>query len=221
MNKNLKKLICAGGSAILIFGVTSCSSGNSSSITTLPTDNAELEPTLANVSKAEFDTALKNVDVTVDEFKGNYEIFGKGDPNITVGSNVMSLTLALSREKSNSEWRTNFVSGYAGADWMFHDEWNLKSTKGILSVNIDSSIRDDQAESGYVTELAIYPANDDEVAMFCEVTSGSEVRFRLRGSRGSVKEVTGDMSRSAINEARDICAIYSGLKQGFTVSNLP
>jgi hypothetical protein len=204
----------------LTFSLSACGLGSNSSSTKNDSDSpSKVENTFAKVSKTEFDSALQNVDITRDEFKGNFEIVGKGSTTVKVGNSIISLSLSLTREDSNSDWQGVLLSGYGGLDWMFHNEWNLKSDKGILNVDINSNIRDDQVESGFVSEIALYDPSQEEIIKFCEITSGTNVKFRLRGSSGNVKDVTGEMTQSALDDARDICNIYSGLKQGFEITS--
>ena len=212
------KLVILSLATLIALSLTACGLGGKSSGTTKGSESqGQAKDALVKVSKEEFNSVLQNVDVIRDEFKGNYEVFGKGDITVNVGTSIISLSLSLSREDSSSDWQPVFASAYAGVDWMFHNEWNLKSNKGILNVGISSNIRDDQVQSGYVTEIATYDATQDEMNKFCEITSGTEVKFRLRGSSGNVKEVTAEMTQDGLKDAKDLCVIYSGLKQGFII----
>ncbi len=130
----------------------------------------------------------------------------------------MGITLAILREDSQSEWYPDFIIAYAGADWMFHDEFNLKSKAGILNLKIDSNLRDDQTESGgYVSEISEYRPTDDEVSKFCKIMAGQDSKFRIRGSRGAVKELLGSVANDGKVGNLEICTIYAGLKQGFRI----
>ena len=218
--KKSTSLIILNMATLLTFSLTACGLGDNSSSTKNGSGSQGIvKNSFAKVSKTEFDSALQTVDVTMDEFQGNYEVVGKGNTTAKVGNSIISVGLSLQRADASSEWQVVFVSGYAGLDWMFHNEWNLKSSKGILNVDISSNIRDDQVKTGFVSEIAIYDPRQDEIAKFCEITSGTEVRFRLRGSSGNVKDVTSEMPQSALKDARNLCVIYSGLKQGFEITS--
>jgi hypothetical protein len=73
MNKNLIKLICAGGSALLIFGITSCSSGTKNDANQ---EVSEVDTSAARVYKLGEEIEYFDVTFTVEESSD----WNKSDP---------------------------------------------------------------------------------------------------------------------------------------------
>lgn len=195
--------------------LSSC--GDTSSSGTAAAGKSE-ETEFSKISQDEFTRTLNLVDVSKDEFTGNYEIGMKNNDLTTIGNSLMGISMAILREDSKSEWYPDFIIAYAGTDWMFHDEFNLKSDAGILNLDIDSKMRDDQVqEGGYVSEISEYVPNDSEVSLFCKIVEGQDPKFRVRGSRGAVNELVGSFTNAAKVGNLQICTIYAGLKQGLKI----
>lgn len=172
-----------------------------------------LTPTHATVSKTVFQDALGQVQVTQDEFVGNYEIFANGsvdDWTQDEENNYFHLSLNLAKENTKSKWEFIMTSFYWGEDWIFHNEVNLKSSRGNLNLKTTSVDRD--VEDGKVSEFAARSLSTSERLRFCRVISGSNVTFRLRGNAG---DVTGMMQDSTISNNSALCTVYKGLIKGY------
>jgi hypothetical protein len=172
-----------------------------------------ITPANAAISKTVFQKALNQVQVAQDEFLGNYEIFAYPSvDNWTFGEedDHFELSLNLTKKDTKSKWQFTMTAFYWGEDWIFHNEVNLKSSKGILNLKTFSVSRD--VEDGQVYEFAARPLTTSERLKFCKIIGGSNVTFRLRGNSG---DVTGMMQDSAISNNSSLCTVYQGLLQGY------
>ena len=172
---------------------------------------------LPEVSQGEFTIALDKARIVRDEFVGNYEILTQNTKLTKVGTSLMGIYLTVTREDSDSEWILRFLIAYSGDDWMFHEQFNIKSSNGILNVDIDRTTRDDQVESSYVSEISEYTPNDLEAAQMCQILEGEDPKFRIRGSRGEIKSLVGIMTEQSKIANLAMCSVYAGLKQGFRI----
>jgi hypothetical protein len=165
------------------------------------------------ISKSAFQDALSQLEVSQDEFVGNYEIFG--NPNTDYWTqdedgNYFDLSVDLTKKDSKSKWKFVMVSYYSGENWIFHNEMNLKSSKGKLNLKIPSVSRD--VDSGNVSETGALTLTNSQISSFCKIMSGNDVTFRLRGNSGSV---TGAIQDGSISYNLALCTVYQGLLQGF------
>jgi hypothetical protein len=173
----------------------------------------QLTPANAAVSQTVFQEALSQVKVTQDEFVGNYEIFAYGSvDNWTLDEedNYFDLSLNLTKKDKKSKWKFTMTSFYWGEDWIFHNEVNLKSSKGTL--NLKTLLVSKDVDDGKVTEFGARSLTTSERLRFCKIIGGSNVTFRLRGNSG---DVTGMMQDSAILNNLSLCTVYLGLLQGY------
>jgi hypothetical protein len=174
---------------------------------------ANLTTVNAAVSKNAFKEALNQLEVYQDEFVGNYEIFGY--PNSDYWSydaydNYYDVSLNLVKKDEKSKWRVVMMTFYSGEDWIFHNELNLKSSKGKLNLKIPSASRD--VDDGRVSESGALFLTNSQRLNYCKIISGDDVTFRLRGNKGSVEGLLLDGS---IAYSLALCTVYQGLLQGY------
>ena len=172
-----------------------------------------LVPANAAVSKIAFEDALSQLEVAQDEFLGNYEIFG--NPNFDYWTqdeegNYFDLSLDLTKKDKKSKWKFNLITYYTGEDWIFHNEMNLKSSKGKLNLAVISVDRD--VDDGSVSERGVLTLTNSQRLNYCKIMSGNNVTFRLRGNDG---DVVGDVQDGSISYNLALCTVYQGLLQGY------
>ena len=209
-----RKLVISAIGILALTVLTSC--GNSTS-TESANGNKSDETKLSKVGQDEFTEALDKVKVSQDEFVGNFEIVPQNTKATKVGTAILLVRLSLVKKDADSKWILRFLTGYGGDDWMFHTQLNIKSSTGTLNVDIDSNLRDDQVESTYVSEIASYTPNDRESVQMCKIIGGEDIKFRLRGVSGKVKQVLGLMTEKDKVANLAMCTLYAGLQQGFNI----
>lgn len=220
MNRVLKKLLYVSGVTLLAFSITSCGSESKNAAVNSKTEDSSRSNSVSKkISQVEFDTALKTAKISKDEFIGNYEILF--DPGIEVQTKIdgawLNLSGDITKKDEKSDWEFILISSYIGKDWMFHDEINIKSPNGILNFDDIISVSQDVLGGSGVSELSSRKLNEKEIQEFCYILDSNEVQFRLRGN-GKVLSLIGPMKESAIIDNRNLCTIYSGLKQGLIVT---
>ena len=172
-----------------------------------------ITPANAAISKTAFEDALSQVKVFQDEFVGNYEIYGYPNSDYWTQDeerNSFDLSLDLVKKNKKSKWEFMMITFYSGEDWIFHDEINLKSSKGKLNLSVTNVGRD--VDDGYVSENGARVLTNSQRLSYCKIISGDNVTFRLRGKGGSV---TGDMQDGSISYNLALCTVYQGLLQGY------
>jgi hypothetical protein len=175
--------------------------------------SSPLIPANAAVSKTAFQDALSQLEVFQDEFVGNYEIYGKPNSDYWTqdeDDNYFDLSLDLVKNDAKSKWKMVMVTYYSGEDWIFHDELNLKSSKGKLNLKVPNAGRD--ADDGTVSENGALSLTNSQRLSYCKIVGGNNVTFRLRGNAGSV---TGIMQDGSISHNLALCTVYQGLLQGY------
>lgn len=168
------------------------------------------------VSQAEFRKSLNVLEVTVDEFKGNYEIFTKSslDQYVEEGDSVFSLTSNITKRNQKSPWVFGLTSVFNGEDWLNHDEINVKSDSLTLNLNDVVLINSNVSDGGRVFEIGRRVLTNQQVVNFCKIINGQNIRFRLRGGGGEVLEVTGNLPSASRNSFKASCTVFNGLLQG-------
>lgn len=200
---------------LCLLSLTACSSAemssNSGDVISESVSNSS-EP--KEVSVEEVGIAAKSIEVNVDEFEGSTDITSKvsyliADPIFGIG-----VSLAIFRESPEDDWATTLVTMYVNEDWMFHNRVNLKSSEGILSIDIDSRNRNDQVRSGFVLEGAYYKLTSSEALKYCAIIKGENLKLRMRGWGGPVSEIIKVVPDNIIQSQRDLCTVYFGFRQG-------
>ena len=202
--------------ALMSIGLASCGSVNSSSSLVSPETSSNKNNEFDQINQQEFELALSKLQVEKDEFVGNYNILPKFDePTFTtVGESRISIAASVAKTVEDSEWGFALSSAYFGKGWMFHDEINIKSDNGILNLK-DILDADRQVQNGgNVLEVGLRTLEFGEIQQFCEIVKSNEIKFRLRGLRGEVKDLTGTMDAQSANANRAVCIVYAGLFQG-------
>jgi hypothetical protein len=212
------RLLVKTFTVLAAISVTGCSATN------VGLGNREV-PSLPDVkpsyvySAYEFNRAQQAMTISVDEFKGNFEVY----PPVSLfdlfreGSSSASLSVDITKADSSSPWEFNLVTSYSGEEWMFHDELDIKSSAGVFIYNLDSSNRNDQTtDSGTVTEFAGSSLSKNEIDLFCRVIDQNDVKARLSGTGGNVQSITGLVPNA--DKLKSSCIIWYGLKQGLELS---
>ena len=210
------KLLILGISVVTTVGLLA---GCSSQVLTPPTPT----PSPVNsVDPALFKAAKNLYKVSVDEFKGNVEMFATPKKSMNFRETSVSdawglLMVDITRANETAPYEFQLVSYYDGNDWMFHDEVDLKSDSGTFIGAVDSTTRNDQAQDGgRVTELGMQTLKKAQVAGFCKVFASNNIRVRLSGTNGQVTDMTSSLSPSAYKSIAAGCTIWQGLQQGYS-----
>jgi hypothetical protein len=186
MNKNLKKLICAGGLAILIFGITSCSSESKNDA------NQENEVTTSFLSKRDETTKV------ADEYSYNSLIIEKDE---FTSETIWSLPKRLDQEVNLTD-KIAFsflmcqLSGcrkespelliqvlYSGKEWLFMESAIFKIGEETLELIPEE--RDKVRETlsaGYLFEAMTFSLTDQDYEFFANRKINEEIRVRVSGS---------------------------------------
>jgi len=220
MNRVLKKLLYVSGVTLLAFSITSCGSeGKNAAVNSKTEDLSGSNSASKKISQVELDTALKTAVISKDEFIGNYEILfnPRVETQTKIDDSWLSLSGDITKKDEKSDWEFILVSHYFGKDWMFHNEINIKSPNGIVNFNDIISVSRQVLDGGNVSEFSSRKLNEKEIQEYCYILDSNEVQFRLRGN-GKVLSQIGPMEESAIIDNRNLCTIYSGLKQGLIIT---
>ena len=172
-----------------------------------------LVPANAAVSKIAFEDALSQLEVFQDEFVGNFEIYGNPNSDYWTQDeegNYFDLSLDLVKKDKKSKWKVMMLTFYSGEDWIFHNEMNLKSSKGKLNLSVSNVDRD--VDDGSVSESGAIILTNTQRLSYCKIMSGNNVTFRLRGNGG---DVVGDVQDGSISYNLALCTVYQGLLQGY------
>ena len=172
-----------------------------------------LVPANAAVSKIAFEDALSQLEVFQDEFVGNFEIYGNPNSDYWTQDeegNYFDLSLDLVKKDKKSKWKVMMLTFYSGEDWIFHNEMNLKSSKGKLNLSVSNVDRD--VDDGSVSESGAIILTNTQRLSYCKIMSGNNVTFRLRGNGG---DVVGDVQDGSISYKLALCTVYQGLLQGY------
>ena len=172
-----------------------------------------LVPANAAVSKIAFEDALSQLEVFQDEFVGNFEIYGNPNSDYWTQDeegNYFDLSLDLVKKDKKSKWKVMMITFYSGEDWIFHNEMNLKSSKGKLNLSVSNVDRD--VDDGSVSESGAIILTNTQRLSYCKIMSGNNVTFRLRGNGG---DVVGDVQDGSISYNLALCTVYQGLLQGY------
>ncbi len=169
------------------------------------------------VSNAEFRKSLQMLKVEVDEFKGNYEIFPKGNLNqyVIQGTTALRLTANITKRNENSPWIFSLTPEYSGEDWLNHDEVNIKSDSTIINYSDVIIVNSNVLDGGRVYEIGRIILTNKEVEKFCKLINEKNIKFRLSGSGGKILQVTGDMPSTLSSTLKASCQVFAGLLQGF------
>ena len=168
------------------------------------------------ITESDFRTSLSSLKVTVDEFKGNYEIFpeGRSESLSKKDKMVFGLSSNVTRYDNESGWEFTLTSTYAGQDWMFHDEVDVKSDSKVISFPEVELVYDKVLDNGVVTEFGAYTMTTKEAVKFCEIINGKNIKFRLSGTRGDILEISGQMSTASQDNFKASCKVFAGILQG-------
>ena len=213
--KRLRVIVALGISLVGI--LTGCSS--SSEETTSASTTVVNEP--RQVSIEEVKIATKSIDVYVDEFEGWTEISPKM-MNFAIGErpldretlDLIGVSLSIVSDNAGDNWKAGLTTAYFNKDWLFHNTFNLKSSKGVLNLTLDIRNRDEVVNDGYVSETNTFYPPPEDVLKYCTIVNGDDIKIRLRGPGGPVYEVVRDMPLNIAQSQRDMCTVYFGLKQG-------
>jgi len=202
--------------ALMSICLASCGSVNSSTSSMSPESSSNKDNEFDQIDQQEFELALGKLQVTKDEFDGNYNISPKFDEPIftTVGKSRIALNASVAKTAEDSDWGFALSTAYFGKGWMFHDEVNVKSDDGILNLKDVLEARRQVQDGGNVLEVGLRPLELGEIQQFCEIIKSNEIKFRLRGLSGEVTELTGTMDVQSANINRAICIVYAGIYQG-------
>jgi hypothetical protein len=125
---------------------------------------------------------------------------------------MFTIGLSFTKEDEESPWETFLVSAYNGEDWIFHDEANLKSSRGVLNLeNLESLNRD--VSGGKVTEYSVIDLTEETFNKYCDIIQADNVLFRLRGTE--ISDVQGQMTETSRRAEKAMCVVGLGLRQGF------
>ena len=169
------------------------------------------------ISNAEFRKSLQMLKVEVDEFKGNYEIFPKGNLNqyILQGTTAVRLTANITKRNENSPWIFGLTPEYSGEDWLNLDEVNIKSASSVLNYSDVIIVNSNVLDGGRVYEIGRIILTNQEAEKFCKLINEQDIKFRLSGSGGKILQVTGDMPVTLSSTLKASCQVFGGLLQGF------
>jgi hypothetical protein len=200
--------------------LTACSASTSATdLASLDAPSATPTPAYKIVSPERFKAALATYKSSVDEFNGHTEITPKSMTGIFFSDGIghASVLLGFSKHDSKSEWKLALVSNYWGDDWLFHDTLDLKSSSGVVTLDVDPLTRDDQVSNGSVTEIAVTNLDSTQTDQICNVLQGKKPKARLTGTGGAVTDVVGFLPNAKL--LRDGCTIWYGLQSGYKASN--
>jgi hypothetical protein len=167
------------------------------------------------ISQAEFRKSLSVLKVSIDEFKGNYEIYPKAsvDQYIIEENYNFSLSSNITKRNQKSPWVFGLTSVFNGEDWLSHDEISIKSDS--LTLNLDNVvIVNSNIIEGKYFEMGYRSLTDKQVISFCKVINGQNIKFRLNGGGGEILEVTGNLPSASRNNFKASCTVFNGLLQG-------
>ena len=211
--KRLRVIVALGISLVAILTACSSSSEETTSESTTVVDQPR------QVSVEEVRTATKSIEVYVDEFEGWTVISPK--ERIAIGEisardtlNLIGVTLGIKSDNAGDNWKATLTTAYFNKDWLFHNRFNIKSSKGILNLTLDFRNRDEVVNDGYVSELNTFDPTQEDVLKYCTIVNGDDIKIRLSGTSGPVYEVVKDMPLNIAQSQRDLCTVYFGLKQG-------
>ena len=211
--KRLRVIVALGISLVAILTACSSSSEETTSESTTVVDQPR------QVSVEEVKIATKSVDIYVDEFEGWTEIgpkinFAIGDRSVRETLNLIGVSLNIVSDNAGDNWKAGLVTAYFNKDWLFHNKFNLKSSKGVLNLTLDIRNRDEVVNDGYVSETNNFDLTPEDVLKYCTIVNGDDIKIRLSGTGGPVYEVVKDMPLNIAQSQRDLCTVYFGLKQG-------
>lgn len=169
------------------------------------------------VSKKAFAKALKNFDVSVDEFtnlvtaspkasRSNPKLFQTEAPNSGAGVSV----IIFSKQGKNkfalwSEYIGELSLGFRSV-WLKAGNKSFQIDIPIKSLIVDTS-------QGFVDEYAITQLNTTQVTEFCLLTRSHDVKMRLEGSVPGTPWPEGILLNNGALRAG--CKVWEGLGQGF------
>lgn len=211
--KRLRVTVALGISLVAILTACSSSSEETTSESTTVVDQPR------QVSIEEVKIATKSIDIYVDEFEGWTEIgpkinFAIGDISARDNLNLIGASLSIISDDAGDDWKALLSTAYFNKDWLFHNRFNLKSSKGILNLTLDIRNRDEVVNDGYVSETNTFDLTPEDVLKYCTIVNGDDIKIRLSGTGGPVYEVVKDMPLNIAQSQRDLCTVYFGLKQG-------
>lgn len=212
--KRLRVIVALGISLVAILTACSSSSEETTSDITTVVDQPR------QVSVEEVKIATKSINVYVDEFEGWTEISPKM-MNFTIGErsardtlDLIGVSLSIISDNAGDNWKALLTTAYFNKDWLSHNRFNLKSSKGVLNLTLDIRNRDEIVNDGYVSETNTVDLTPEDVLKYCTIVNGDDIKIRLRGTGGPVYEVVKDMPLNIAQSQRDLCTVYFGLKQG-------
>jgi hypothetical protein len=171
------------------------------------------------ISQTRFNSAISRLDITKSEWSTSTQIVGKrsgGNSNALQGKVSTSIDFSLQRETETSPWHMFIIGVYFGLDWMFHEQIDIKSSKGLLNIRVDTNSRRDQVETGFVTEISGTYLTGPESEKLCTLINGTSPQFRISGT-GKTFEAVREILPRVVSEVNDICVVYHGLQQGLTI----
>jgi hypothetical protein len=186
MNKNLKKLICAGGSALLIFGITSCSSESKNDA------NQEVEVTTSFLSKSDETTkaqdlsSFNSLEFYKDEFTSETtwslpkRLEQAANLNDSLAFSFLMCQFSGCRKES-PELLIQVI--YSGKEWMFMESAIFKIGEETLELIPEE--RDKVRETlsaGYLFEAMTFSLTDQDYEFFANRKVNEEIRIRVSGS---------------------------------------
>jgi hypothetical protein len=192
MNKNLKKLICAGGSALLIFGITSCSSGTKNDA------NQEVEVTTSFLSKSDETTKAQDLSsfnslfFYKDEFTS--ETTWTLPKRLEQSANLkdsLSFTFLMCQyancRKDSPELLLQVL--YNGKEWLFMENAIFKIGEETLELVPEESDKvRETLSAGYVFEAMVFVLTDQDVEFFANRKVSEEIRVRASGNGLKMEE---------------------------------
>jgi hypothetical protein len=191
MNKSLKKLIYAGGLALLIFGLTSCSSESSNDA------NQEVEVSTSFLSKSDETTktadqySFNSLIIDKDEFTSEttWSLPKRLEQEINLTDNIafsFFMCQFAGCRKESPELLLQVI--YNGKEWLFMESAIFKIGEETLELVPEE--RDKVRETltaGYVFESMVFALEDKDVEFFSK-RKLEEIRVRVSGSGLNTEE---------------------------------
>lgn len=179
--------------------------------------------TTKSVTQANFDEAISQMKVTVDEFNGGFAI---APENVKTLADLAGNTNAVSDigiylangEEGRKPWTYLSVT-YFAKEWLFFESFELKSSTATFYLPVQRADKTEKVEDdGYVSERALVELSADQVNELSKLLQGDGVKFRLTGSGSETgQRLVEDLSATQILKLKNGVTISKGFDQGFTI----
>lgn len=176
------------------------------------------ESPAVSVSKKEFELALGNLKVFVDEFDNHTEISSKKTLLTKVQSSHLGFSADLAKNEDEDAFTLAILAAYSDTDdWLFFDSTDLKSKTLSMSIEFPDDLKVEDSHSGYVSELGIEElVQKDIIKLKSLLEEDGEVKVRFNGSGAkAAQERILKLSQKQESDILNVITVYFGLKQGF------